>query len=74
MGRDNEKNEGREGRGEGEAGTRNPAWNIRENNAPGLEHPGGRKPWTGTGVELEWNVRDLRRRRKWRRGEATRST
>ena len=54
---------------------------------PGLEHPGkqcartgpsgGRKPWIGTSGEAtarEWNVRDLIRRRKWRRREATRST
>ena len=86
MEREDEKNERREGGGEGEAGARNPDWNIRGSNAPGLEHPGkqcartgtsgGRKPWTGTSGEAtarEWNVQDLRRRRKWRRREATRS-
>ena len=44
MEREDEKNERREGGGEGEAGARNPDWNIRGNNAPGLEHPGGGSP------------------------------
>ena len=38
------KNERREGGGEGEAGARNPDWNIRGSNAPRLEHPGGGSP------------------------------
>ena len=44
MEREDEKNERREGGGEGEAGARNPDWNIWGNNAPGLEHPGGGSP------------------------------
>ena len=44
MEREDEKNERREGGGEGEAGARNPDWIIRGSNAPGLEHPGGGSP------------------------------
>ena len=44
MEREDEKNERQEGGGEGEAGTRNPDWNIRGSNAPGLEPPGGGSP------------------------------
>ena len=44
MEREDEKNERQEGGGEGEAGARNPDWNIQGSNAPGLEHPGGGSP------------------------------